>query len=84
MTDTYPRDPIGYGRQTPDPKWPGRARIAARFVINDAEGGESCIPHGDPASEAFPPEIAGHGVKWIGYKDFTEDEDWHERHGGSQ
>ncbi len=141
MTDTYPRDLIGYGRQTPDPKWPGRARIAVQFVINYEEGGESCILHGDPASEAFLSEIGGaqpwpgqrhmnmesiyeygsragfwrlsrlftarelpvtvygvataiqrnpeavramrranweiasHGVKWIDYKDFTEDEE---------
>ena len=59
MTDTYPRDLIGYGRETPDPKWPGRARIAVQFVINYEEGGESCILHGDPASEAFLSEIVG-------------------------
>ncbi len=33
MTDAYPRDQIGYGRETPDPKWPGRARIARRIDI---------------------------------------------------
>ncbi len=141
MTEPYPRDLIGYGRQTPDPKWPGSARIAVQFVINYEEGGESCILHGDPASEAFLSEIDGaqpwpgqrhmnmesiyeygsragfwrlsrlftarnlpvtvygvataiqrnpdavramrqanweiasHGVKWIDYKDFTEDEE---------
>ncbi len=141
MTDRYLRDLIGYGRQTPDPKWPGRARIAVQFVIIYEEGGESCILHGDPASEAFLSEIvdarpwpgqrnmnmesiyeygsragfwrlsrlftarslpvtvyavataiqrnpeavramrranweiACHGIKWIDYKDFTEDEE---------
>ncbi len=59
MTDTYPRDLIGYGRETPDPKWPRSARIAVQFVINYEEGGESCILHGDPASEAFLSEIVG-------------------------
>lgn len=55
----YPRDLIGYGRQTPDPKWPGDARIAVQFVINYEEGGENCILHGDPASEAFLSESVG-------------------------
>lgn len=55
----YPRDLIGYGRQTPDPKWPGDARIAVQLVINYEEGGENCILHGDPASEAFLSESVG-------------------------
>ena len=55
----YPRDMIGYGRQTPDPQWPGNARIAVQFVINYEEGGENCILHGDKASEAFLSEIVG-------------------------
>ena len=59
MTDPYPRDLVGYGRETPDPKWPGDARIAMQFVINYEEGGENCILHGDAASEAFLSEIVG-------------------------
>ena len=55
----YPRDMIGYGRQTPDPQWPGNARIAVQFVVNYEEGGENCILHGDKASEAFLSEIVG-------------------------
>ena len=55
----YPRDLIGYGRTPPDPKWPGNARIAVQFVLNYEEGGENCILHGDPASEAFLSEIIG-------------------------
>ncbi len=55
----YPRDMIGYGRRPPDPRWPGEARIAVQFVINYEEGGENCILHGDPASEAFLSEIVG-------------------------
>ena len=58
MTD-YPRDMIGYGRNTPDPQWPGNSRIAVQFVINYEEGGENCILHGDKASEAFLSEIVG-------------------------
>jgi putative urate catabolism protein len=60
MTDpSYPRDLVGYGRNPPDPRWPGGARVAIQFVINYEEGGESSILHGDPASEAFLSEIVG-------------------------
>lgn len=53
------RDLIGYGRNIPDPKWPGGARIAVQFVVNYEEGGESCILDGDPASECLLSEIVG-------------------------
>jgi len=59
MTDTYPRDMIGYGRTPPDPKWPGGARLAVQFVINYEEGAENSILHGDEASEAFLSEVIG-------------------------
>lgn len=60
MTDApYPRDLEGYGRDTPNPHWPGGARIAVQFVINYEEGGENNILHGDAASEAFLSEIVG-------------------------
>ena len=59
MTESYPRDMVGYGRTTPDPRWPGGARIAVQFVINYEEGGENCILHGDAASEAFLSETVG-------------------------
>ena len=59
MPESYPRDLIGYGRTSPDPRWPGGARLAVQFVINYEEGGEACILHGDPASEAFLSEIVG-------------------------
>ena len=29
-TAPYPRDLIGYGRNTPKPEWPGKARVAVR------------------------------------------------------
>ena len=48
--DLYPRDMRGYGRQTPDPRWPGKAKIAVQFVLNYEEGGENNILHGDAAS----------------------------------
>ena len=28
----YPRDLFGYGRNPPDPRWPGGARVALQFV----------------------------------------------------
>ncbi|WFR94286.1 allantoinase PuuE [Rhizobium tumorigenes] len=59
VSDIYPRDLIGYGRTTPDPKWPGDAHIAVQFVINYEEGGESSILDGDPASENLLSEIVG-------------------------
>ncbi|HSM41624.1 MAG TPA: allantoinase PuuE [Afifellaceae bacterium] len=63
----YPRDMRGYGRQTPDPKWPGGAKIAVQFVINSEEGGENNILHGDAASEAFLSEIVG-AAAWPGQR----------------
>ncbi|MEM8815089.1 MAG: allantoinase PuuE [Pseudomonadota bacterium] len=60
MTDSnYPRDLRGYGPDVPAANWPGEARIALQFVVNYEEGGENCILHGDPASEAFLSEIVG-------------------------
>ncbi|MYD77445.1 MAG: allantoinase PuuE [Gammaproteobacteria bacterium] len=59
MENTYPRNLIGYGANPPNPNWPNSARIAVQFVLNYEEGGENCILHGDPASEAFLSEIVG-------------------------
>ncbi|MCS6815510.1 MAG: allantoinase, partial [Cyanobacteria bacterium] len=59
MMNPYPRDMIGYGQTPPHPQWPHQARIAVQFVINYEEGGETCILHGDQASETFLSEIVG-------------------------
>ena len=73
MSDSYPRDLIGYGRTPPDPKWPDGAKLAVQFVVNYEEGGESnilarrrgirSVPLGDRRRAALaapaPPE---HGV----------------------
>jgi putative urate catabolism protein len=67
MVDPYPRDLVGYGRETPDPRWPDGARIAVQFVINYEEGGENNILHGDAASEAFLSEIVG-APAWPGQR----------------
>jgi putative urate catabolism protein len=53
MSETYPRDMVGYGGQPPDPKWPGGARIAVQVVLNYEEGGERSVLHGDDGSESF-------------------------------
>ncbi|MDQ2089854.1 allantoinase PuuE [Marimonas arenosa] len=63
----YPRDMIGHGPNTPDPKWPGDARVAVQFVLNYEEGGENCVLHGDPGSEAFLSDIAG-AAPWTGQR----------------
>ncbi len=50
---------IGYGRKPIFADWPGHARVAVQFVLNYEEGGESCVLHGDQASEQFLSEIVG-------------------------
>lgn len=51
MSDSYPRDLIGYGAHPPAADWPGGARLAVNFVLNYEEGAEHCILHGDAISE---------------------------------
>jgi putative urate catabolism protein len=63
----YPRDLAGYGRNTPDPRWPGGARVALQFVVNFEEGGENSILHGDAASEAFLSDVLG-AQPWRGQR----------------
>jgi len=63
----YPRDMVGYGAAPPDAGWPDGARNAVQIVVNYEEGGESCILHGDPASEAFLSEIVG-AAPWPGQR----------------
>jgi putative urate catabolism protein len=67
---SYPRNLIGYGRHTPDPKWPGGAYVAVQFVLNYEEGGESCILDGDPASENLLSEIVG-AAPWPGQRNLN-------------
>jgi len=45
-------------RASPDPRWPGDARVAIQFVLNYEEGGENCVLHGDAGSEQFLSEMA--------------------------
>jgi putative urate catabolism protein len=57
--EPYVRDFVGYGRNPPDPKWPGGARLAVQFVVNYEEGGENTVLNGDPHSEVFLSETPG-------------------------
>ena len=55
---SYPRDLVGYADQPPDPRWPGRARLALNFVVNYEEGGERSVVRKDncmvkPSAVAF-------------------------------
>jgi putative urate catabolism protein len=63
----YPRDLAGYGRDPPDARWPGNARIAVQFVVNFEEGGENNVLHGDKASEAFLADVLG-AQPWVGQR----------------
>ena len=45
------RDFVGYGRDTPDPRWPGQARIAVNFVLNVEEGSEPSMQDGEGYTE---------------------------------
>ena len=58
-TEAYPRDMIGYGRTTPDPQWPGDAKIAVQFVLNYEEGSENNVLENDRGSETFLSEMVG-------------------------
>ena len=63
----YPRDLIGYGRDPPDPRWPGGARVCVQFVVNYEEGGERNTLHGDATSEAFLSDVLG-AQPWPGQR----------------
>src|ERR1700694_3947577 len=63
----YPRDLHGYGRNPPDPRWLGGARVAVQFVVNFEEGSENNILHGDRASEAFLSDVLG-AQPWPGQR----------------
>ena len=66
----YERDMIGYGPRRPAANWPGDAKIAVQFVLNYEEGGESCLLHGDAASEGFLSDIPG-AAPWPGQRNWN-------------
>ncbi len=59
MSNDYPRDFVGYGRNPPHANWPNKAKIAVQFVLNYEEGSENCVLEGDAGSERFLSEIVG-------------------------
>ncbi|KZO95454.1 carbohydrate esterase family 4 protein [Calocera viscosa TUFC12733] len=61
-TEYTPRDLVGYGGTTPDPQWPGGAKIAISLVLNYEEGSESTPVNGDGATEVLGSEL-GPGVQ---------------------
>jgi peptidoglycan/xylan/chitin deacetylase (PgdA/CDA1 family) len=48
----FPRDLIGYGRDSFDPQWPKGAKVAVSFVINYEEGAERSLLEGDSQTES--------------------------------
>jgi peptidoglycan/xylan/chitin deacetylase (PgdA/CDA1 family) len=57
------RDFIGYGRNPPDPRWPGGARIALNICVNYEEGSEASFADGDGVTEAALTEGGGGGFE---------------------
>jgi hypothetical protein len=55
----FPRDLIGYGEKSHNPKWPNNAKIAVSFVVNYEEGAEYSVLNGDPQSETHLWEASG-------------------------
>lgn len=51
------RDFVGYGPNPPNPRWPGKARLALNLVINYEEGSEYAFPEGDGQSEIGLTEV---------------------------
>lgn len=49
----YPRDFVGYGRHTPDVRWPDGSSVAVNIVLNYEEGGEYSLLDGDDTNDAW-------------------------------
>ncbi|KAK7453521.1 hypothetical protein VKT23_011801 [Stygiomarasmius scandens] len=56
-TEYGPRDLKGYGKNTPDPQWPGGAKIAISLVLNYEEGSEVTPANGDRVTETLGPGV---------------------------
>ncbi len=59
MQKDLTRDFVGYGRNLPDPQWPGGARIAVNVVANFEEGSEQNVLDGEAQSEAALTDAGG-------------------------
>lgn len=47
------RDLVGYGRNIPQAKWPGGARVAVNIIVNYEEGSEMSHPAGDGRNDGL-------------------------------
>ncbi len=47
------RDFVGYGRRTPDVRWPGDASLVVNIVLNYESGGEYSLPDGDGRNDSW-------------------------------
>ena len=61
-TDYGPRDLIGYGADTPNPQWPGGAKIAINLVLNYEEGSEVTPVNGDNVTETAASEVSTYSL----------------------
>lgn len=62
MSHLHPRDFRGYGKNPPNPHWPGDAAVALNFVMNFEEGSEYSIVDGDDQSEQALLEVVASRV----------------------
>ncbi|WP_345796262.1 allantoinase PuuE [Castellaniella sp. MT123] len=67
--DHLQRDFVGYGRNPPDPKWPGGARLALNFVLNYEEGSEPSFQDGEGMTETWFTE--SHGLAGVAGRDLA-------------
>ncbi|THU91045.1 carbohydrate esterase family 4 protein [Dendrothele bispora CBS 962.96] len=65
-TEYGPRDLKGYGKNTPDPQWPGGAKIAISIVLNYEEGSEVTPVNGDNVTETLGSELGPGVPKMVG------------------
>jgi len=69
------RDFVGYGRDVPDARWPGGARVAINIVLNWEEGSEQSYWFGDEANPQGLSESSastGPGVRDLGAESVYE------------
>lgn len=65
-TDHSQRILQGYGAQTPDPKWPGGAKLCISFVLNYEEGGEHVgLPTGTNLASSSNLNADGHAETFL-------------------
>jgi peptidoglycan/xylan/chitin deacetylase (PgdA/CDA1 family) len=48
-----PRDLVGYGRHTPEVRWPDGSAVAVNLVVNYEEGAEYSLLDGDPGNDTW-------------------------------